>query len=327
MALVPSSDVANGDPGPASLCSDPSVMVSENAPVKTRQFWALHGHIHSERYSDPSLNSIATLVKYDAIVFKKQVAFMCPASSKSDTKYIPITWHRFHHITEVLARDYGKLLRREVANGQNSGCQPTIALLGSGTTFEYFATQIALQKLNLRTLLLADESPENVLKHLLFECHAVAIICDSKNSNIAINHLRKISMIENPLQLHKTLAEGELDSIRFEDRSDPWKRHAFILHSSGSTGMPKAIIHTNRSMMLIARSYRLFPDFHIENWYLMFPLYVTLPSAKMPILLHSVFDSYKISYRWYIHNAFESSKWLDHLHAPFVVAAASFLHS
>jgi hypothetical protein len=30
-------------------------------------------------------------------------------------------------------------------------------------------------------------------------------------------------------------------------------------------------------MMLIARMYRLFQDYHIENWFLLFPLSVPLP--------------------------------------------------
>ncbi|KAL8745874.1 MAG: hypothetical protein Q9184_007823 [Pyrenodesmia sp. 2 TL-2023] len=61
-------------------------------------------------------------------------------------------------------------------------------------------------------------------------------------------------------------------TLRFEDKLDPWTRPSIIIHSSGSTGMPKPIIHTNRSLLLIARMYRLFPTYHIQNWYLLFIL-------------------------------------------------------
>ncbi|MCJ1477815.1 hypothetical protein MMC13_006488 [Lambiella insularis] len=317
----------NGGLDPRWSSSDPSVMVSKDAPEKTQSLWTLHGHIHSDRYSDRNLNRIAALVNYAAVAFKSQVAFMYPASAKPDTDYIPVSWPQFDHVTDLLARHYGKLLQTVIANGQSSGCQPTIALLGLGTTYEYFATQIALQKLNLRTLLLADKSPDDALQHLLSKCHAVALICDLRNCNIAINGLQRVSMVENVLQLPETLEEGELDSIRFEDERDPWERHAFILHSSGSTGMPKAIIHTNRSMMLTARSYRIFPDFHAENWFLLFPLYVVLPIAKTLVILHSISDSFKISYCWHLYNAFESPDWLDDLLASFVMAATGFVDS
>lgn len=60
--------------------------------------------------------------------------------------------------------------------------------------------------------------------------------------------------------------------LAFLDGEDPWECHTFIVHSSGSTGLPKPITHTNRSMMMIAQMHRLFPDFHIENWFLLSPL-------------------------------------------------------
>ena len=249
-------------------------MVSADASEKTKELWWLHGHPHSARYSNPKLNTLGVLVKHNAEDFHDRVAFMYPASDKADTVYLPVTWNQFHRITDRLAMKYGHLLRKEIADGRSNLDQPTIALLGGGTTLEYFSTQIALQKLNLRVLLLADRSLSDVVQTLIATCHAVAVVYDLRNADVVLNGVRKVPMIERLVFHDDGVLEDKIGQLRFEDNCDPWERHAFVLHSSGSTGPPKAIVHTNRSMMLIARMYRLFPDFHIENWFLLFPLYV-----------------------------------------------------
>ncbi|MCJ1404104.1 hypothetical protein MMC11_007329 [Xylographa trunciseda] len=254
-------------------CSDPSVMVSDDAAKKTKELWYLHGHPHSTRYSNPKLSTLGALVKHNGQVFHDQVAFMYPVSNKSDTTYIPVAWNQFHQVTNRLAMNYGHLLQSEITKGRSNLNQPTVALLGGGTTLEYFCTQIALQKLNLRVLLLADRSPIDVIRTLLVKCQVVVIIYDLRNAELVSKSVRGVPMIKMSLLLDDPVPENEIEGLRFDDNLDPWERHSFILHSSGSTGPPKAIVHTNRSMMLIARMYRLFPDFHIENWFLLFPLY------------------------------------------------------
>ncbi|MCJ1385827.1 hypothetical protein MMC17_008951 [Xylographa soralifera] len=248
-------------------------MVSADAPEQTKELWWLHGHPHSARYSNPKLNTLGALVKHAADVFHDVVAFMYPASSKSDTEYLPVTWNQFHQVTDRLAVKYGHLFQNEITAALSNSKQPTVALLGGGTTLDYFCTQIALQKLNFRVLLLADRSPGDVIQTMLVKCQALAIIHDLRNAKVASNFIRKVPMIELSLQLDVVVPQNEVDVLQFEDNCDPWERHSFVLHSSGSTGPPKAIVHTNRSMLLIARMYRLFPDFHVENWFLLFPLY------------------------------------------------------
>lgn len=83
--------------------------------------------------------------------------------------------------------------------------------------------------------------------------------------------IKKLELLES-LPLSSVLESEEVNAVKFQDFGDIWERHTFIIHSSGSTGMPKPIVHTNRSLMLIARMYRLFQEFNIENWFLLFPL-------------------------------------------------------
>ncbi len=253
------------------ICSDISVVPSENASRRTKELWWLHGHPHSKRYSNPKLVSLAALVRHDAVVYKGQKAFLYPSLATASAPYESMTWDEFDRITETIALSYARLLKEELEKTNATRKQPTIALLGGGKTLEYFCTQVALQKLSVRVLLLAESNPLNALHYLLDSCNALAVITDNKNSRVDTNDIRKVDMVEElPKVLETTYAE--VDALKFQDFGDVWERHSFIIHSSGSTGMPKPIIHTNRSMMLIARMYRLFQEFTVENWFLLFPL-------------------------------------------------------
>lgn len=252
------------------ICSDPSVTVSESAPKQSKQRWWLHGHPHSKRYSNPELTNFGALVRYDGDIYRGQKGFLYPVSDTPSTPYKSMTWGEFDRVTEAIALSYAKKLKDELETGNNTQKQPTIGLIGRGTTIEYFCTQLALQKLGVRVLLLAESNAQNALYHLLESCKALAVITDSRNTSIDTNGIRKLTMMEtlpSPLGVR-----GAVERLKFQDFGDVWERHSFIIHSSGSTGMPKPVIHTNRSMMLIARMYRLFPSFDVNNWFLLFPL-------------------------------------------------------
>lgn len=271
MRLEPTVD----DMGPTksiSICSDPSVVISPNASRRTKELWWLHGHPHSKRYSDPNLVSLAALVRHDGLAYEGQKAFLYPLEEEPSTAYETMTWDYFDQVTEALALAYAGQLENELNEANSSLKQPTVALLGQGSTLEYFCTQLALQKLGIRVLLLAESNATSALHYLLQRCCVLAVITDSRNSNADTNGVRKLTMAEKfPNVLHNTY--NEVDAVKYQDFGDVWERHSFIMHSSGSTGMPKPVFHTNRSMMLIARMYRLFQSFDIENWFLLFPLY------------------------------------------------------
>jgi acyl-CoA synthetase (AMP-forming)/AMP-acid ligase II len=257
--------------GGVSTCSDLSVLPSDSAPSSLKELWWLHGHPHSKRYSDPKLTNLAALVRNNGKLYKGRPGFLYPITAEPQTSYKTLSWDEYDIITESLAAAYAHELLWELQHANESRKQPTIALLGRGTTIEYFCTQLALQKLGLRVLLLAESNSVASLHYLLDSCNVSAVITDTKNAGADIKHIRRISMIEDISQ-NVTAQQTDVDAVKYQDFEDVWERHAFILHSSGSTGVPKPIIHTNRSLMLIARMYRLFPDFEIKNWFLLFPL-------------------------------------------------------
>ena len=253
------------------VCSDLSVIPSSCASQELRDLWSLHGHPHSKRYSNLELVSLAALVRYNATKYQGVKAFLFPENSEPSTKYMSMTWDEFDRVTNNIALWYAHDLENELLAANATQSQPTVALLGEGKTMEYFCTQLALQKLGVRVLLLAESNAPNALHFLLETCDAVAVITDSKNSQTDVRFRRKIRMVED-LSCDSTASSSDVDDLRYQDFEDVWERHSFIIHSSGSTGMPKPIIHTNRSMMLIARMYRLFPEFEVKNWFLLFPL-------------------------------------------------------
>jgi acyl-CoA synthetase (AMP-forming)/AMP-acid ligase II len=255
----------------AKLRSDPSILPSDEASKRIRDLWWLHGHPHSTRYADPSLISLAALVRHAGRVYERQTAFLYPVRAEATTPYQAMTWDEFDATTDRIALSYAYEFQAEICRANATQKQPTIALLGAGRTLEYFCTELALQKLGLRILLLAESNSQDGLHHLLGSCEVLAVITDLKNAATDTNGIRKVPMIDEIPQ-YPEIRSTTMAEIKFQDFGDVWERHTFIIHSSGSTGMPKPIIHTNRSMMLIARMYRLFQDFSIENWFLLFPL-------------------------------------------------------
>lgn len=173
-------------------------------------------------------------------------------------------------MTDEIAARYSSIPHQELVEANRSRKQPTVALLGHGSTMEYYFTQMALQKLNIRTLLLAENNSPEAMRTLLERCGVLALILEFGLS-LEIDNLRQVSMLEGCLQ-HTASTHEEQRILCFDDGQDAWERQAFMIHSSGSTGPQKPIVRTDRSILTISRMYRLFPDFHIENWFLLFPL-------------------------------------------------------
>ncbi|KAG6991219.1 hypothetical protein G7Y79_00055g089950 [Physcia stellaris] len=226
---------------------DPIVTASKNAPEQTKELWAGHGNLSSYGYSDESITSLGALIEY---------------SAKRDL---------FHQLTNVIAAEYSRVLYRTLVDANETKTQPTVALFGHGNTMEYYITQMALQKLNIRTLLLGDKIPPEAMCSLIERCSALALIIESGLS-LRTQDLRQIPMIEDPFSRAENPSQRQ-ETLRFDDGQDQWERQVFIFHSTGSTGPPKPVIHTNGSILTISKRHRLFLDVLFRNCLLMFSLH------------------------------------------------------
>ncbi|KAL1631005.1 putative NRPS-like protein biosynthetic cluster [Neofusicoccum ribis] len=267
MAPVALADLATEQVPPIT---DPSVLPPEDADERLKKLWNLHGHPHSARFANPELTSLAALVRYNAAVQPSQAAFLYPTGDS----FTIVSWQDFDKLVTAAATHYAQKFQREIDGANECAKQPTIALLGNGNTIDYLVTQIALVKLHIRVLLLSNKNAPAARDHLINVCDAVGIIADESNAavlsaegfpqpHVNLIALKELETAGNPA---KEAPPGFVTD-------DEWNLQAMIIHSSGSTGLPKPIIHTNRSLCLIARMYRLFPDFVVENWYLCFPLF------------------------------------------------------
>ncbi|OJD40614.1 male sterility protein [Diplodia corticola] len=268
MAPVALADLG---PEPVPPITDPSVFPPEDADERLKKLWNLHGHPHSKRFANPELTSLAALVKHNAATQPSQPAFLHPQGES----FAIIDWETFDRLVTAAATQYAATFQTDINAANEHSRQPTVALLGTGNTIDYLVTQIALVKLHIRVLLLSNKNAPAAREHLLQACDAVGIIADQTNA--ATLSAENCPRPRHPLLTLQDL-EAALEILASEppkgfSTDDEWNLQAMIIHSSGSTGLPKPIIHTNRSLCLIARMYRLFPDFVIENWYLCFPLF------------------------------------------------------
>lgn len=155
---------------------------------------------------------------------------------------------------------YSEKLQDELASANSTKIQPTVALLGRGIGIEFYITIVALQKLNIRILLVSTALSPEIIQALYDRCGALAVIVDEEYSSTPLSVARKIPLAETPFDLPGSTTAVSV--TRYEDGLDPWNRPSVVVHSSGSTGVPKTVIHTNGSLLLIARTYRLLPSYH-----------------------------------------------------------------
>ncbi|KAH7020739.1 male sterility protein [Microdochium trichocladiopsis] len=250
--------------------TDPSVFPAPNADKELLRLWNLHGEPHSAKFFNPDLTSVAGLVKHNASSQPTKAAFLFPVGHSFNV----LDWAELHGLCASASAYYAERLQNEISKANRTGQQPTVAMLGTGNSIEYLITQIALNSLHIRILLLSNKNSPATRNHLLRVCSAVAIIVDTANeASLEDEDELQLPVVNLASLVDLRSSQGTREGWAAFETTDVWNLQSMIIHSSGSTGMPKPIIHTNRSLCQIARMYRLLPEYFIENWYLCFPLF------------------------------------------------------
>ncbi|RMY56009.1 hypothetical protein D0865_03872 [Hortaea werneckii] len=229
----------------SSLSSNDSVLPSATADKRLKALWYEHGHPYSDKFADSSLTSLPSLLEYNAKTRGNEICFLYP----EENTFRKVSWIEFNDLVRGLAASYADIFHAQVVAGIANAKQPTVALLGVGHTFQYFATQLALVRLGLRVLLLSPSNATAARDHLLDACDVVGIVAEEQLLQIVQDLDKPVAkLLSRPTA--ESFTEGK-DVLAFVP-ADSWNSHSFVIHSSGTTGLPKPIIHTHRSMMLIA---------------------------------------------------------------------------
>ena len=172
------------------------------------------------------------------------------------------------------------------------GASSVVGLLGP-SNFEYIINMFALGRLGYTVFLLSPRLSTNAYESLLEEARCT-ILAISNASSLVIDHIKQKRHVKTLLIIPK----DEFDADQSAARERPVERReksashdvAFIMHSSGSTGLPKCIYLTHAAS--------------IHNFLSGYPLecFITVPIYHM----HGHSSLYRSMYQrkvCYIYNA------------------------
>jgi acyl-CoA synthetase (AMP-forming)/AMP-acid ligase II len=155
---------------------------------------------------------------------------------------------------DVFAWRVAKSYEERIPVRLSSSEKPRVVALLGPSNFEYLVTMLALSKLGHTVLLLSTRIPQPAIESLMSATGAETLIVEARHLEIAerVRDATSIELIEIASRavfefpVH-TYADTNIGQHLDEEIEKNYI--AFIIHSSGSTGLPKPIYQTNKSCM------------------------------------------------------------------------------
>ncbi|RDW71704.1 hypothetical protein BP5796_07738 [Coleophoma crateriformis] len=170
-----------------------------------------------------------------------------PGSSKGTDDYV-------HHTARDLDRFADEAARKYMSMGipaKENGNTEVLAILAP-TSLDYVTSIFALSRLGYTLLLLSNRLPNEALLSLISKTNCHRIVC-SANFNQTIAALQEKSEILPYTILDRSSYDLPVPTgPRFHPNFDGptvTSQMAFIIHSSGSTGLPKPIFQTHKAAL------------------------------------------------------------------------------
>ncbi|OHW95844.1 putative male sterility protein [Colletotrichum incanum] len=195
---------------------------------------------------DSTIKTVDELVRRRARAHPDQVIVSYPSSGIT---YVDYTMRQL----DVFAYRVAKLYEQRITSRLSSDEKPTtVAVLGP-SNFDYLITMLALTKLGHTTLFLSTRISQEAVESLIKVTGAQYLLADKRYletaeaAKQALPHLDVLeiagqSAFDFPIEVH---ADTRLDYGR--DLSVETNNLIYIIHSSGSTGLPKPIYQTQKS--------------------------------------------------------------------------------
>ncbi|KAJ0161730.1 putative gluconokinase [Colletotrichum tanaceti] len=195
---------------------------------------------------DSTIKTVDELVRRRARAYPDRVIVSYPSSG---INYVDYTMRQL----DVFAYRVAKLYEQRIPSRLSSDEKPaTVAVLGP-SNFDYLITMLALTKLGHTTLFLSTRISQEAIESLITVTGAQYLLADKRYLETAeaarqtLPHLDVFEIagqtaFDFPIEVH---ANTRLDYGR--DLSVETNNLIYVIHSSGSTGLPKPIYQTQKS--------------------------------------------------------------------------------
>lgn len=214
----------------------------------------------------PSPRTITELVSLRAKVLPDEPIFGYPSDN---LEYLEYTYSDLARISSEAARSYARFLPTR-KDPEEEG--KVVALLGP-SNLSYFFTLLALSKLGFTVLFLSTRISEAAYLSLLNVTHCQHIVVDpafrkTAQKLVSVQHSLEVIDIVSEGQYTNEQAENDAETLPELDLDAESSNVAWIIHSSGSTGLPKPIYQTHKAALrnyensLNMRGFVTLPLFH-----------------------------------------------------------------
>jgi acyl-CoA synthetase (AMP-forming)/AMP-acid ligase II len=197
--------------------------------------------------SKPTAETVTTVNQLLAFQASKTPHAPCISySTKGGTQYFDYSFAQIHRVSKHLSLQYKKTYNLS----NDSPNEKVVAILGV-SNLQYIVSVLALSRLRLTVLLLSTRITDAAYSHLLRTtgCKTVLVQPSFERtiSRVKTIHTEDINVFllpELPIEVLDEESSPEEDTEDIpESEAD---RAVWIIHSSGSTGLPKPLRHTHR---------------------------------------------------------------------------------
>ncbi|KAL1653329.1 putative NRPS-like protein biosynthetic cluster [Didymella pomorum] len=199
-----------------------------------------------EKADDAPIQTVDALIRHRARTFPRATIVAYPSSG---VEFVDYTMQQLDVFAYRVARHYQTFIPTRTS----SDIKPTtVALLGP-SNFEYAVTMLALTKLGHTVLFLSIRISQLAIESLIETTGATYLLADARYLQTAadvqqnmpsvyVEEIAKQSVFDFPIEVH---ADTRLDYQL--DHNVEASNNVYIIHSSGSTGLPKPIYQPQKS--------------------------------------------------------------------------------